>query len=330
MRTIPTVLAVLVLVPSAARAEPPSAPVARTDVAVSTGWFSADNSEEGSCCGTWSAGLFKGVSAGYYWTDHLKTEGGLADPGHTDFYTSSSQRLANGSFRYLTEQHHVDGTKFSVAQIYQFGHNSTFHPFVTAGVDLERERDAIDGLASDASNIVQNRRTEIALRTRVFAGAGFKAYFSERAFFKGEARFAGGRRADQMTWTAGVGVDLGPLHAARVADPSHAAPRGQEPIEVWRRYASQIPIGAVVEAMPAGGDGFIGALVAVDANGILLKPVTRVPEPARHVAFEGLEALALYDGPRPGARVGATLAGVGAGAGVFVVTLLMLMSRFGG
>jgi hypothetical protein len=330
MRTIPMVLVVLVLVPVAARAEPPSPPVARTDVAVSTGWFSADAGARGSCCGTWSAGLFKGVSAGYYWTDHLKTEAGLADPGHTDFYTYGSERLANGSFQYLSEQHHVDATKFSVAQIYQFGHNSTFHPFVTAGIDLDRERDAIDGFVPGASEVVPNHRTEIALRTRVFAGTGFKAYFSERAFFKGEVRFAGGRRADQMTWTAGVGIDLGPLHAARVVEPSHPAPRGQEPIEVWRRYASQIPLGALVEAMPAGGDRFIGALLAVDANGILLEPVTRVPEPARHVAFESLEALALHDGPRPGARVGATLAGVGAGAGPFVVTLLILMSHFGG
>jgi opacity protein-like surface antigen len=329
MRRIPTVLVVLVLVSPAARAEPPSAPVARTDVAVSTGWFSSAGPEQ-SCCGVWSAGLFKGISAGYYWTDHLKTEAGLADPGHTDFYISSSERLANGSFQYLSEQHHVDGTKFSVAQIYQFGHNSTFHPFVTAGIEVDRERDAIDAYVSSSSNTVQNRRTEIALRTRAFAGTGFKAYFSERAFFKGEVRFAGGGRLDQMTWTAGVGVDLGPLHAAHAAEPSHAPPRGQEPIEIWRRYASQIPIGAVVEAMPAGGDRVIGALVAVEANGILLEPVTRVPEPARHIAFERLEALALHDGPRPGARVGATLAGVSAGAGTFVVTLMILMSHFGG
>ena len=172
--------------------------------------------------------------------------------------------------------------------------------------------------------------TENALRTRVFAGTGFKAYFSERAFFKGEVRFAGARRVDQMSWTAGVGVDLGRLHAARVAEPSHPAPRGQEPIDVWRRYASQIPIGALVEAMPAGGDRVIGHLVAVDADGILLKPMTRVPEPARHVAFERLETLALYDGPRPGERLAATLAGVGAGAGTFVVTMMILLSHFGG
>jgi hypothetical protein len=55
-----------------------------------------------------------------------------------------------------------------------------------------------------------------------------------------------------------------------------------------------------------------------------------VPESARRVAFDRLEVLALHDGPRPGARVGATLAGVGAGAATFTITMLMLLSHYGG
>lgn len=330
MRTFPAAFLVLLLVPAVVRGQTPPAPVSRADVAVSTGWFSADRDGEGSCCGVWSAGLFKGVSAGYYWTDHLKTEAGFAAPGDTEGSSSVGERLANGSFRYTSEQHHVDGTTFSIAQIYQFGHNSTFHPFMTAGVDLDHERDVIDRYVSTVSSAVQDRRAEVALRTRVFAGAGFKAYFSERGFFRGEARFAGARRADQMTWTAGIGMDVGRLRPAHAAGSPRMVPRGQEDADVWRRFASQIPIGALVEAMPAGGDRFIGELVAVDTDGILLKPTTRVPEAVRHVPFDRLETLALHDGPRPGARVGATLAGVGAGAGTFVIALMMVLSHFGG
>jgi hypothetical protein len=55
-----------------------------------------------------------------------------------------------------------------------------------------------------------------------------------------------------------------------------------------------------------------------------------VAEPVRHVAFDRLEALALHDGPRPGARVGATLVGVGTGAGVFLGLLLATISHFAG
>jgi hypothetical protein len=333
MRPTATVLALLLLLPAGVYGQSATEPVSRADVAVSTGWFTADRPIQESCCSSWSAGLFKGVSAGYYWTDHLKTEAAVAAPGTTEGYGGSSERLANGSFRYTSEQHSYDGTKFSIAQIYQFGRNSTFHPFVVAGVDVDRERDTIDRYVSTTSIQSEDERTETSIRTRAFAGAGFKAYFSERAFFRGEARFAGGRSPNQMTWTAGVGLDLGgarrPAGAAAIW--SHAVPRAQEPVDVWRAYVSRLATGAQVDVTAAGSDPLVAVFVAADADGILLKPLTRVAEPVRHVAFDRLETLALHDGrPRPGARVGATLAGVGAGAGTFTIVLMMLMSHIGG
>ena len=329
MRRSSTALVVLLLIPAAVRGQSPP-PVSRADVAVSAGWFAADRRGDEDCCGLWSSGLFKGVSGGYYWTDHLKTEATVAAPGTTEGYTFFSERLPNGSSRYSSEEHRYDGTRFSIAQIYQFGRNSTFHPFVTAGLDIDRERDAIERYTSGSSP-VETERVETAIRTRAFAGVGFKAYFSERTFFKGEARFAGGRRPDQMTWTAGVGVDLGGRESSGAAaeTQSHVVPRGHEPVDVWRSYASQLNIGARVDVTPAGSDGFTAVLAAVDASGILVKPATRVPEPVRHISFERLETLALHDGPAPGARVGATLAGVGAGAATYLVTLMLLFSRFG-
>lgn len=194
-------------VPVTAHGQAPTEPVSGADVAVSTGWFTADRSQ-GSCSSSWSAGLFKGMSAGYYWTDHLKTEATAGAPGVTETYGFFSNRLANGSFRYTSEHHRYDGTKFSVAQVYQFGRNSTFHPFVVNGVDVDRERDAIESYVSAASIQSEDERAEKSIHARVFAGAGFKAYFSERAFFRGEARFAGGPQPSQMTWTAGHGLDL--------------------------------------------------------------------------------------------------------------------------
>lgn len=332
MRSTAAVFLFLLLAPAAARGQSPSGPVSRADVAVSTGWFAADRSIEGNCCSSWSAGLFKGVSGGFYWTDHLKTEATVGAPGTTEGYRSFSERLANGPDRFTLEEHRYDGTKFSIAQIYQFGRNSTFHPFVVGGIDVDRERDAIERYVSTRSSQSVDERVETSIRTRAFAGAGFKAYFSERAFFKGEARFAGGRRADQMTWTAGVGVDLvGRRRQAAAAETSsHAVPRAQEPVDIWRSYASRLKTGSLVDVTPAGSDRFIAQFVAADADGILVKPATRVPEPVRHVAFDRLETLALHDGPRPGARVGATLAGAGAGAGTFTIVLMALLSHFGG
>jgi hypothetical protein len=336
MRIVPLFLVAGMLSPAIAAAQASQPPVSRLDLTVSTGWFAADRSASTDCCNsTWSAGLFKGVAAGVYWTDHLKTEVGFAAPGSTEGYRSSSRVLPNGLTSFTSEEHHYDGTKVSIAQIYQFGRNSTFHPFIVGGADIDREHDTIERFTSSSSSShTTDTRAETSIRARAFAGVGFKAYFSERAFFRGEARFAGGQqRAGQMTWTAGVGVDLGGGSATRTTAAeasSHATPRGQEPVDVWRSYASGLKRGAFVDVKAAGTDGFVGEFIVADADGILVKPITRVAEPVRHVAFDRLETLALRDGARPGARVGATLAGVGAGAGVFLAVLFATINHFGG
>ena len=333
MRPLIALFVASAFAPGAAHAQPPQSPVSRIDVAASTGWFTADRSAPGDCCSSgWSAGLFKGVSAGYYWTDHLKTEVGIAAPGTTEGYAVSSRLLPTGLWSYTSEEHHFDGTKVSIAQVYQFGRNSTFHPFIVGGVDIDRERDTIERYVSVSSSRAETTSEVTSTHARGFAGAGFKAYFSERAFFRGEARFGSGQRTGQMLWTAGVGVDLDAPKSATTAaqtQPS-AAPPSQEPAELWRQYASGLQVGATVDVKPAGSDGFTARLMAADADGILVKPLTRVPEPARHVAFDRLEMLALHDGPRPGTRVGATLLGVGTGAGVFLTMLFATLNHFGG
>ena len=333
MRSLVSLFVACAFAPAIAQAQPLQSPVSRVDVAASTGWFTADRSAPGDCCNSgWSTGLFKGVTAGYYWTDHLKTEAGIAAPGTTDGYSVSSRLLPNGVWSYTSEDHHFDGTKVSVAQIYQFGRNATFHPFIVGGVDIDRERDTIERYVYVSSSTVETTSEVMSTRARGFAGAGFKAYFSERAFFRGEARFGGGQRTGQLLWTAGGGVDLGvPKNRTTVAPSrSSVAPRAEEPVEVWRNYASALQVGATVDVKSAGSDGFTATLLAADADGIVVKPLTRIPEPARHVAFDRLEMLAMHDGPRPGTRVGATLLGVGAGTGVFLTMLFATLSHFGG
>jgi len=102
-----TVLLFLLLVPAAVRGQSPVEPVTRADVAISTGWVAENRSiDDGSCCSSWSSGLFKGVSAGYYWTDHLKTEAGVGDPGTTEAYGTVTERLrelAISSWQILNE-----------------------------------------------------------------------------------------------------------------------------------------------------------------------------------------------------------------------------------
>ena len=337
MRQSVSVLVVLVLLPSVARGQPAPTPLPRVDVAVATGWFAADRSIRGDgCCSSWSSSLFKGVSGGYYWTEHHKTEVELAAPGPTDGFSSFSERLATGSFRYTYERHAITAARLSLAQAYQYGHNAFIHPFVRGGVDIDRERDEVERYTSIGPIQTEEESTATATRVRPFAAVGFKAYFSDRAFFRGEAKFNVGRnQLSQMAWTAGVGIDF--PNRRRVAAPtaplqesvSTASPREAEPLETWRRYVSQLPVGSLVDVATDNSGRFTAALLSSDDTGIVVLPATRIPEPGRRIAFEHLEALALHGGSAPGRRVGAIVAGSAAGAGTFLTLLAIAFSLYG-
>jgi len=337
MRHAASVLMVLVLLPSAARGQPAPPPLPRVDVAAATGWFVADRSLMGDgCCSSWSSSLFKGLSGGYYWTEHLKTEVELAAPGTTEGHTVRSEQVAVNRFRYISEAHRVSAHRLSLSQAYQFGHNSTFHPFVRAGVDIDREDDEIESRISTGNAFEQQHSVSTDTRARPFAGAGFKAYFNERAFFKGEARFTAAHGSlKQMAWTAGVGIDLGGGRRSTRKAAGPAAPassltaRAPEPLDRWREYAARLPAGERVDVTTAGGARMVADLVAVDGSGITVKPVVRIAEPTRRIPFEQLEQLGLHIGPAPGTRVGATIVGAGTGLGVFTVLLMITFALLG-
>jgi hypothetical protein len=335
MRYVP-VLVMLMLVPSTARGQSAPTPLPRVDMAAATGWFAADRSVGDRCCSSWSSSLFKGASAGFYWTEHLKTELELAAPGPTEGYTVLSEQLSARLYRYTSEEHRISAARVSLSQAYQFGHNSTFHPFVRGGVDIDRERDDIERHISIGNAFEEQHRIVSDTRVRPFAGVGFKAYFNERAFFRGEARFTPSRGTiDQTAWTAGVGIDLGGRHRSTraPASPTQTAHdtsvRASEPIERWRDYAAKLTLGERVDVTTAGGKRLMADLVAVDDSAITVRPVVRVAEPVRRIPFDQLELLALHSGPPPGTRVGATIAGAGMGVGVFMTLLMITFALIG-
>ena len=337
MQLSASMLMVLMLLPAAARGQTAATALPRVDVAAATGWFAADRSISGDgCCSSWSSSLFKGLSGGYYWTEHLKTEVELAAPGPTEGYTVLSEQVAVNRFRYISEEHSVSANRVSLSQAYQFGHNSTFHPFVRGGIDIDREHDDIERRISTGNALEEQHSTATATRVRPFAATGFKAYFNERAFFRGEARFTPNHDGiKQMIWTAGVGIDLGGRRRATGApadalSKTLAAPvRAPEPLERWRNYAAHLKIGDRVDVATAGGTRLVADLAAADDSGITVKPVGRISEPARRIAFEQLEGLALHTGPAPGTRVGATIAGAGTGVGVFITLLMITFAVIG-
>ena len=186
-------------------------PLTRADVTASIGAFSASHVvSEDVCCGSnWSSSFFKGLGAGYYWTDHLKTEIEAGWPGPTEVLGGFSRRLADGTQVFGYDEHAFRTFKLSAGQSYQFGRNALFHPFVGGGVDLTREHDIRERNTETPRGLAHTDVTETdVVRARPFVTTGFKAYFSERGFFRGAWKLEFGSRVEGITWNAGFGVDF--------------------------------------------------------------------------------------------------------------------------
>ena len=315
------------------RAEPVASPQLTVgDAAASIGLHAADRTQPGECCSGWSAGLSKDISGGYYWSDHVKTDVELGWPGETEAYRNSSTFLPNGNSSYVFEQHRYTGIKLSVGQQYQFGRNDMFHPFVGAGVEVERQRDEVERQTADSRGIGSTSTATVRqLVTRPFLSTGFKAYFSERTFFRSDVKVALRGGVDQITWKWGVGFDVqhrsGPPRSATAA--AGNAPRVREDPNLWRGYAAQLRVGQRVRVSTGQGQMVSATLLAVGDDQLTIKPITRVPEPARQVRYADLEWLAPDEGSTAGQRAGAIAAGIGTGVGVFYTILFVMFALYG-
>ena len=209
MRRLSTALILLALLPAGAGAQTAAGPIVRMDVSASIGWFSADRpaTDDGrSACCEWSSGLFRGFQGGYYWSDHIKTELEIAATGQTE--TSSYFPSPVGSSAYRIDDHYYRDVLVSAGQFYQAGRNSFFHPFVGAGIDVDREHHEIEQIVRTGAKTDITTVTETRLRARPFVAGGFKAYFSERVFFRTDVKMGYRSRLDQIAWRLGVGIDF--------------------------------------------------------------------------------------------------------------------------
>lgn len=213
--------AALSLAPRSAAAQQPAAPARpRADAAGYVGWSAANKGELGAYESWYGRSWHGGLSAGLYWTEHLKTEVEFGATSRADVYgrpfqivTPSGQPA--GNIRYEFNTRHL-----LLGQHYQFFHNAWFHPMLGGGLALtwEDERRQFPPVyvydttgRFPASRLVQPERTEgpdTRLRARAFATTGFKAYMSERAFFRSDLRLTFTRRIEDVTARFGFGVDF--------------------------------------------------------------------------------------------------------------------------
>ena len=164
----------------------------------------------------WHNTLFGGIQAGWYWTDHLKTELDFGAGTEASHY-SVDQRPINGQPAIISRESTFSRQTIGVGQHYQFFRNAWFHPHLGAGVNVTRERvtdtigPAIVYGPTGPSRVVEPQRID-GPRTEVsvspFVAAGFKAYLASRAFFRTDIRGSLNRRVDDVLVRVGFGVDF--------------------------------------------------------------------------------------------------------------------------
>ena len=220
MKFLTTVLAAWILGCGAAAAQEPSGrPLTRGDAHFVLGWQNLHKPQEPAGFGgdDWLNAIFYGgTGAGWYWTDHLKTQVDLGAGTHGHQYRYRTRTIGtvttNEVSRAATRQ-----TSLAIGQQYQFFRNQFFHPRVGGGVEIARESTteeyqavfAFDN-ATRTTRQLEAPRTETEHRTlaRPFAETGFKAYMTRRAFFTADTRlmFKGG--IDEVLFRLGFGVDF--------------------------------------------------------------------------------------------------------------------------
>jgi hypothetical protein len=140
------------------------------------------------------------LDLGHYWTQHLKTEAGLAFLNTWDNYEFESfpvQGLPGGGYSILSTSARM--TILTPALTYQFLENQFAHPYVSVGARIAFLE---THTRRDPQTYTQNRitysvpaldRIDMSVAARPVLAAGYKSYFNERTFMRTELQTSFGR-----------------------------------------------------------------------------------------------------------------------------------------
>jgi hypothetical protein len=192
---------------------------AQWDVAGYAGWFGGNKSDIAPDWNDWFDAASGGVSAGYYWTPHLKIEADVFTTTAGETYSQEEIRLPGEPYPvFRSRQFRFRTTGVSAALHYQFLENAWFHPSAGAGVEAVRERVRIDTPSQFIPSrspgpplLVAGPTTEhdTAAGVRPFVNLGFKLYMTPRTFIRSDVRTSfSSERVESVAWRAGVGVDF--------------------------------------------------------------------------------------------------------------------------
>jgi hypothetical protein len=195
-------------------------PLPRGDVGAFMGWFNANKGDRIYDGDEWYGRVWHGgVGAGWYWTEHLKTEIEFSGTSEGRIWATERVERTGAPTLFGFEERTYSLRKLSATQLYQFGHNEWVHGFVGGGVELEWEREAIrraplyDWVRTGTTVMSIQVRGEqtIGPHTRLLpygiATAGIKAYITERAYFRTDVKVAARDALRNVVWRFGFGTD---------------------------------------------------------------------------------------------------------------------------
>jgi hypothetical protein len=207
----------------AAGQTPASDVLPRGDAGAYVGIFGANKSELDGFDDWYQRTWYGGLSAGYYWTEHFKTEIDLSATSRGEIYEIPRPVGPGTSVFTGPVEHGFTTRRVAVGQHYQFFHNAWFHPTVGGGVAFTWEttertfpavfahdRPGPDGRFPQPRLVEPERREgpETHHRAMAFAATGFKAYLGRRGFFRSDLQVAFADRVEEVAVRFGFGVDF--------------------------------------------------------------------------------------------------------------------------
>jgi hypothetical protein len=214
---ITTAAAVLLLCNPARGAAQDRTPLARGDVAGTAGWIAVNAPQFDGYNDNWQGQGFFSGGAGWYWTDHLKTDVEIGTSTTAQRYVPFQIEIG-GQRQFAPVFVRFRSTRVALTQRYQFGRNQWFHPSLGIGIDLVREHssrreepvfiyDQVTRQSRLAREAIQHPDdTESAVRA--LAVGGFKAYLTPRSFFLADMRVGFASRPEDVLLRVGFGVDF--------------------------------------------------------------------------------------------------------------------------
>ena len=193
---------------------------ARWDTTVNVGWFGSNKSDISSDWDRWYDSASFDAGAGYHLSPHVKIEADVAATVKAGISIPESVALPGDPFPfyYRSREHRFRATTVSGALLYQFFENNWFHPFSGVGLGVERENE--QAAAQLGQTFFRDPQTRVVLpalpaldvtttSVHPFVTLGFKAYISERGFFRMDVRTAAsGDGVESLLWRAGFGIDF--------------------------------------------------------------------------------------------------------------------------